>query len=179
MVTLTGSTPYAPFTVYERTFTDASVSPAEVTTWVLADSDSSSYTTSANWRGGGPTPARYVQRVYNLAVPGGASIASATLTHVWRSTVTTASCYYVEVLHAGGVIATYGSEAAPAGCSSGTAYVTDTIPLPAVDTAAEANDLTIRMYGWMDVNRCGGGGRPPCGRWVEDEARVAVSYHLD
>jgi hypothetical protein len=179
MVTVTGATPYAPFTVYERMFTDASVSPAAVTTWVLSASDGSAYTTSANWRSGGPSATRYVERAYNLAVPAGASIGTATLTHVWHSTVTTESCYYVEVLHAGGVIATYGSAAAPAGCSAGTAFVTDTIALPAVDSAAKANDLTIRMYGWMNVSSCGGGGRPPCGRWVEDEVRVAVSYHLD
>jgi hypothetical protein len=75
-------------------------------------------------------------------------VSAATLRHTYRSVTNgNNACWYAEVYTGATLIATYGSTAAPVGCnSSNTTWVTDSLPMPAVNTVARANALTVRLY---------------------------------
>ena len=55
-------------------------------------------------------------------------------------------CYYFEVYQGATLLGTHGSSGSPVSCNGGSGYVTDHVSLTEVDTAAEANELTVRVY---------------------------------
>jgi hypothetical protein len=144
LATVTGTAAGQGFTLYETT---TSSSLTNNVPWGLADDDDTFLATS-NWAKAF-SGARYLSLRFPAYVPSGSSIVSATLTHSYRSAGSKSSvCYYLEVYSGGALLGSHGSAASPVSCNESTsAWVTDVIPLPEVTTAAQANDLTIRLYG--------------------------------
>ena len=66
------------------------------------------------------------------------------------------------------VLATYGSATTPF-CATGTAYTTNTISVPALNTAARVNGAIVRMY----VRTTNGGSTQ------HDQFRLDVGYSVD
>jgi hypothetical protein len=57
------------------------------------------------------------------------------------------TCFYFEVYSGSNLIGTHGSPASPVSCnSSPLSYVTDTVSLPEVSSAALANSVSIKLY---------------------------------
>ncbi len=165
---VSGSTTVAPFTLYETTYTDAADTTPATTPWSIATADATSYLTTNNW----PTAfntARYLKVTFPDYLPATATVTSAQLAHTYRpNTAAQTLCYYFDVLQGATVIATYGSAAVPF-CATGAAYTTDTIPTPALNSAARVNGAIIRMYA-----RASGGGRSQ-----HDRFRLEVGYSVD
>ena len=165
---VTGSTSVAPFALYETTYTDAADASPATTPWSVATADATAYQNPTNW----PTAfntARYLKVTFPSYLPAGATIASAQLVHTFRpATATTTACYYFDVLSGATVIATYGSATTPF-CATGAAYTTNTIPTPALNTAARVNGAIIRMYVRTSV----------AGRTLHDLFRLDVGYSVD
>jgi hypothetical protein len=133
-------------TLYQEVYVDASTGTASTTTWALDAADTSQYTSSGTW-GNAFAAGRYLQFAFPAYLPSGATVTGATFTHAYRSAAASTTCHYVEVYAGATLIGTHGSSGAPYSCnSSTTTFVTDSIPLPEVDTDAEANTLFVRVY---------------------------------
>jgi hypothetical protein len=79
--------------------------------------------------------------------PASGTIAGATFSHSYRSATTGTTCHYFEIYSGTTLIGSRGSAASPFSCnSSATAFVTDTVSLPEVNTVARANTLSIKMF---------------------------------
>ncbi len=91
--------------------------------------------------------ARYLELDYPRYVPVGAMVGGATVHFGYRSLDGAGTtCYYVEVYADGLLAGTHGSPGSPVSCNSAGAYVTDDISLPEIDTVAEANDVSVRVF---------------------------------
>jgi hypothetical protein len=74
-------------------------------------------------------------------------ITSATFRHEYRSaTAGDTTCYYFEVYSGATLLATHGSAGSPVSCNATTSYASDAVALPEVDTVAEANTVTIKLF---------------------------------
>ena len=169
VATVSGSSPYAPFTLSEASLTDASSGTPVSLPWSLAAAgDGSVLTSAANWR---PTfdAARYLELDVPASVPAGAVVTGATFTHAYKDQDGGSACYYVESYSGSTLIGTHGSAAAPY-CNNTAGFVTDSISLPEVTTPAMANSLVLRLY----VSNAGG-----VRRTQHDLATVSLSSHLD
>ena len=149
------------FTRFTRTWTlhrtrmvDASDGVVANDDWgLVAAGDSAFLQTSGNWSNA-YSGTRYVDFVVPSNVPSGATVTGASLKHAYKSaTAGDTSCWYAQVLSGGSVIGTYGSTGSSISCNATTSFVTDTVNLAAVDTGAEANDLTIRVFMTNSGNR--------------------------
>lgn len=165
---VSGSTAVAPFTLYETTFVDAADASPATTPWTLASADATAYQNASNW----PVSfnaTRYLKVTFPDYLPASATVTSAQLVHSHRpATATSTACYYFDVLQGATVIATYGSAASPF-CASGAAHTTNTIALPALNTAARVNGAIVRMYVRTSV----------AGRTLHDLFRLDVGYSVD
>jgi hypothetical protein len=165
---VTGSTTAAPFTLYETSSVDAADTVVATTPWSLAAADGTTYQNLTNWPTAFSTT-RYLKVTFPTYLPSAATVTSAQLVHTWRpATATTTACYYFDVLQGATVIATYGSAASPY-CATGAATTTDTISLPALNTAARVNGAIVRMYVRTSV----------AGRTLHDLFRLDVGYSVD
>jgi hypothetical protein len=91
--------------------------------------------------------ARYLKLTPNAAVPTGATITSAQAQLAYKSvTGGDQTCWYFEVYNGATLIGTHGSSGTPVSCNSTASYVTDSVPVPEVDTAAEANNVVLKVY---------------------------------
>lgn len=170
MATVTGSTPYAAFTLHETTQVDRSTGTATTTPWSLAAAGDNGFLAAAASWDASYNVNKYLQLTVNGHVPTGAVVQNVTLEHVYRGTKSTQTCYLVRVFDGTMLIATYGSTGTPVSCSSSnTSWTSDVVPLPAVDTPAEANNLVVRVHPWAGSN----------GSTQHDRFTVAVSYYLD
>lgn len=134
------------YTLYEASSVEASSGTPTTYPWsIAAANDGAAYTSSLNWLSSF-TSARYLKLSFPAYVPTGASIDSASFTHSYRSATTGQTCYYFEVYSGATLLGTHGSSSNPVSCNSGTTYVTDATSLPEVTTAAQANNLTVRVY---------------------------------
>ncbi|MEP7020442.1 MAG: hypothetical protein ABI808_07310 [Pseudonocardiales bacterium] len=167
VATVTG-TGYAPFTLYPASYSDASTTVATTTPWGLEAADSIPYQSQQNWANNF-NASRYMDFVFPAYVPAVAVVTGATFTHTYKDLNGITDCYYIDVIVSGAVVATHGSAAAPY-CNNTGSYATDTIPLPEINTPAEANGITVRMYA-----KNGGGAR----RSNEDAATLGTAYYLD
>ena len=105
-----------------------------------------SYVSSSDWSTSFDS-ARYLDLTFPAYVAPGSDVTGATFHHAYRSdTAGDTTCYYFQVFSGATLLATHGSAASPVSCNSGTAYVTDDIPLPEVDSDTKANDLTVRLF---------------------------------
>jgi hypothetical protein len=146
MATVTGSSAGTAFTLYSDISTDSATGTATAFPWgIAAAGDSAAYSSLANWTTAfGST--RYLSMTFPAYVPTGAAVSGVTFKHVYRPLTTGSTCWYFEVYSGATLLGTHGSAASPVSCNSTTSYVTDTTSLPEVTTAAQANNLTIRMY---------------------------------
>jgi len=165
--TVTGTTPYGSFTLYPDSTTDAT-GAATTTPWTLAAVDGTASTSAANFQTAF-NAARYLRPVFDPSIPAGATVSGATLNLSYRpNTSTSTLCYYIAVYNGATLLATHGSTAAPLRCVTGTAYTTDAISLPEVNTVAIANATSVRVYFRST----------PAGKAQVDEATLSVSYRL-
>ena len=165
---VSGSTTVAPFTLYETTYTDAADSTPAAVPWPIATADAVARQTSSNWPTAFST-ARYLKVTFPAYLPSSATVTSAQLVHTFRPTTSSATaCFYFQVLQGTTVIATYGSTTTPF-CATGAAYTTNTIPMPALTTAALVNGAIVRMY----VRTTNGGSTQ------HDQFRLDVGYSVD
>jgi hypothetical protein len=147
LATVSGTAAGAPFTLYETRITDATGLIPNTTPWGLAAAgDGAAYQSAAAW----PTSfgaSRYLRVSFPSYVPSGAPVGDVTFRHSYRSTTLGTTCFYFEVYAQGGLIGTHGSSGSPVSCNGSTSnYVTDAVQLPEVDSAAKADDLSIRLY---------------------------------
>lgn len=144
---VSGSTPHASFALYRRRHVDQADGSPSATIWPLVDTgDGAAYVSASRWTTTFDT-SRYLRFSFPGYVPTGATVTAATLHHAYRSVTSgTESCYYLEVYSGGTLIATHGAASSPLSCNSSSSYLSDAFGLPEVDTPAEANDLTVRMY---------------------------------
>ena len=139
-----GSTP---FTLFENSWNDQANGAAATTPWELAATDSTLFTNGTNWTTTN-TGTRYLKETFPAYVPSTATISSVTYTHAFRSNSSGQSvCYFFDVLAGSTVIGSHGTSVAPVNCnSSNSTDVTDTVSLPEVTTAAQANSLSVKLY---------------------------------
>jgi hypothetical protein len=147
LASVSGTTAGTPFTLYETRITDATGLTANTTPWGLAASgDGASYQSAAAWPASFGA-SRYLRLSLPAYVPSGAAVDDVTFRHSYRSATLGTTCFYFEVRAQGGLIGTHGSSGSPVSCNGSTStYVTDAVSLPEVDSAAKADDLSIRLY---------------------------------
>jgi hypothetical protein len=156
------------WTQYATTTTDALTTTPTTVPWGPALQDGTGWISGSNW----PTSfssTKYAEFTFPSNTPGAAVISSVSFENRYRSSLAGSdACYYIEVYSDGSLIGTHGSTSSPVSCNSTTTYATDTISLPEVDTAAEANGLTIRLYGKSSGSR----------KTEHDLVRLGVTYSL-
>jgi hypothetical protein len=136
------------FTLYENRYTDDSPGNANPNSspWSLAFSgDGWFYGTQAGWASTFSST-RYLKLTFPSYAPSSATVSGASFVNSYRGINSSNTCYYFEVLSGGTVIGTHGSTSSPVSCNASANYVTDTVSLPEVNTAARANGLVIKIY---------------------------------
>jgi hypothetical protein len=170
--TVTGSTPYGAFTQPPYQYEDAtapSPAPSVTTPWSLALADASNYRSDGRW-GVNFNAGRYIDFDVDSDVPAAAVITSATLTHSVREADGADVCWFVQTWTTV-LVGQHGSELAPF-CSSGASFGTQVISLPEINTPAEANALTMRVFAWIPS-------AGPTRDTLHDVLTVGINYHLD
>jgi subtilisin family serine protease len=141
----------------------AADSPPATVTITVGDG---AYVSSGNWSGSYDAN-RYLALTFPAYVPSGSVVTGATFRHAYRSeSAGETTCYLIEVYAGVTLLATHGSSGAPVSCNAGPGFVTDTVALPEVDTVAEADTLTIRLYVWNSAGH----------RSVHQLATLGVDY---
>jgi hypothetical protein len=128
-------------------YVDAADGSGSPVPWSLAEADGSVLTSrSGGWDTSFAT-GRHLLLAFPAHVPADATGVTATFTHSYASeTSGTQTCWYFGVYSGATLLATHGSASSPVSCQTGTSMRTDAVALPEVDTPAEANGLSIRMY---------------------------------
>jgi signal peptidase len=166
--TVTGSTAYQSFVLYEKSSIDASTGTATTTPWSLATADGTAYPSAAYWTSA-YSSARYLSFTFGAYVPTGAAVTAVTLTHTWKGSAAGKNfCYFIQVYNATTLLGSHGSSSAPYQCDNTATYVTDTISPPEAASVANANAVTIKLYAW-DANT---------GKSSQDLLQLAVTYSL-
>jgi len=125
--TITGSTAYQSFVLYEKSSTDRSTGTATTTPWSLSTAEGTAYASAANWTTA-YNSARYLSFTFGAYVPTGAAVTDVTLTHTWKgSTAGKNFCYFIQVYNGATLLGAHGSSSSPYHCDSTAAWVTDTI----------------------------------------------------
>jgi len=167
---VTGSTPFVGFTSYERQVVDSSGSLT--TPWSLASVDATIFTSASNWPVTAATT-KYLKLTFDPGVPTGAVISSATLAFVYKASAATSGaglCYYVDVFQSTTLLAAHGSGSSAYSCNtSSTNYVTSTVSLTEVNSAAKANALVVKIYMWSATAL----------KSNVDQGQVTLNYYLD
>ena len=92
------------------------------------------------------TDSRYLELTFPAYVAAGSAVSGAEFRHRYRSAADGGTtCYYFEVYSGAALLATHGDAASPVSCA-GSSYVAETVALPEIDTVAEANSVTIRLF---------------------------------
>ena len=146
LASVTLTTPNVTATAFEKRWDDEANAAAAVTLWPLVATDGTAYTSAANFATTFSTT-RYLKFTPNEAIPTGATISSAQVEFAYKSnTAGNTMCWYFEVYNGATLIGTHGSSAAPVSCNATTAYVTDLVSVPEVNTVAEANAVVLKVY---------------------------------
>ena len=165
LVSVSGSSSDGNFTIYPTSVTDAtSGTPAGPYWWSLQANDTTYFTNSNNW----PTAfnsAKYLKFTFPGYTPAGAIVTGGTFTHTYRSNTTGTTCYYLEIYNGATLIGTKGSSLVPY-CNATTAFVTDSISIPEINTVAKANNVTVKMYVRNSAGRLS----------LHDLARLQINY---
>jgi hypothetical protein len=144
-VTVSGSAYSTAFTLYETSTVNSSSGTAATTPWSLAADDATTYAPASAWTTAF-TSARYLKLTFPAIVPTGADLTSVTLRHAYASSTSVSSCVYIEVYAGTTLLGTHGSATSPLSCRTTTTQATDVISLAEVDTVAEVNTLSVRVY---------------------------------
>jgi len=145
-LTVTGTSYSTAFTLAETSVTNSSSGTATTTPWSLAAADTTTLSPASAWTTSFSS-ARYLTFAVPAIVPTGSTITSVTLRNAYaNASVTTATCVYFQVYNGATLLGTHGSTGTPLSCNSTTTQATDVVSLPEVDTVAEANALTIKLY---------------------------------
>ncbi len=147
-----GSFSYTPVAGYSGVITFTYVandgalnSTAAVVTITVGDG---AYVSSSNWATS-YSSSRYLALTFPAYVPAGSLVTGATFSQRYRSDISgDTTCTFFEVYSGVTLLATHGSAGSPISCNSSSSYVTDTVSLPEIDTVAEANSVTIKLYAW-------------------------------
>jgi hypothetical protein len=163
------TTPWFTTSLLERRWDDEANAAAAVVVWPFVATDGTAYTTVGNLATAFSTT-RYVKFTPNQVVPTGAAITGAQAQFAYKSaTAGDTTCWYVEVYNGATLIGTHGSSASPVSCNATSSYVTDTVSLPELNTAAAASNLVLKVYLRNSGSRKAG----------VELVQVDVSYHLD
>jgi len=114
---------------------------------------------------------RYLKAVFPADLPSGATVTAASLIHTYRDSTGSATvCYYVATFTGTTQLGTHGSTTSPY-CNAGSAYVTDTISLPEVNTGTLANGLIVYLPIWDSGNSTR--------RSQHDQISLSLTYYLN
>lgn len=138
--------PSQAFTLHEMALIDAANGKAETLPWSLAAAgDNALYTSESRWPSSF-SGSRYLLLTLPSYVPAGDALSRVTFVDSYRSAGGSA-CWYFEVYAGGTLIGTHGGPTSPVSCNSSTSsFVTDSVPLPEVTSAAQADGLAIKLY---------------------------------
>ena len=147
LATVTGSTPYGSFALYEEIYRDRSTGTAATTNWSLAISaDSTTYINVSNWATTFAA-ARYMKFTFDPGVPTGSVITSASIDFYYKpNNGTDTVCWYFETYNGATLLGTHGSSGTPVSCNSTNVFSTDNVTLSELTTVTNANNLTIKVY---------------------------------
>jgi hypothetical protein len=146
LASVTVTTPWFTTTLLEKRWDDEANAASTASLWPLVATDGTAYTTVGNFATAF-NAARYLKFTPNQAVPVGAVISGAQVQFAYKSaTAGDTTCWYFEVYNGTTLIGTHGSSGTPVSCNATTSYVTNTVPIPEVDTDAEANSLVLKAY---------------------------------
>jgi len=171
LATVTGSTPYASFTMYERIYRDQATGSVTTTNWSLATAgDGASHISAANWTNSFGA-ARYMKFAFDPGVPSGSVLTSASIRFYYKANTSgNTICWYFETYNGATLLGTHGSSGSPISCNSTTSFSTDNVTLSELTSAADANNLTIKVY--MKDS-------PPARKSQTDLVQLDVNYFLD
>ena len=103
-------------------------------------------------------------------MPTGAVVSGTSLSFAYKSAQAgDTACWYLEVDNGTTPIGTHGSTVTPISCNATSSFVTDPVTLTEVDTPAEANNLTLKVF----MKDSG------AKKTLIDLARVTLTYYLD
>ena len=169
LASVTITTPYSTATLFEQRWDDESGGTPSATLWPFVAVDGTAYTSAGSFATAFSTT-RYIKLTPNESVPTGSMITNVQLRFAYKSaTAGDTTCWYVEVYNGATLIGTHGSSASPVSCNATSAYVTDTVPIPEVSTAAIANNVVLKVY-----MRDSGAAKASI-----DLAQLDVNYYLD
>ena len=107
----------------------------------------------------------------SLDVPTGATVTAATLTFAYRSVTGSTISWYCDVLSGGSTLATHGSTGTPiSSTSSTTTPQSDGVTLTEINSAARANDTTVKAYLKSSTNNKAA---------QIDQVTIDVTWYLD
>jgi hypothetical protein len=171
VATVTGTYLSTAFTQNEVSYNDFSSGASVRTSWALTSAaDTTAYTT-AGW-GTAFSSTRYVRFVLgNLDIPTGATVTAATLTFAYRSVTASTISWYCDVLSGGSTLATHGSSGTPiSSTTSTTTPQSDGVTLTEINSAARANDTTVKAYMKSSANNKAA---------QIDQVTIDVTWYLD
>ena len=170
MATITGSTPYANFTMYQKIYRDDADTTTTTTNWGLATSgDGAAYTSAANWATTFSST-RYLKVSFDPNVPSGSVITSACLDPTTTSqTLPDTACWYFETYNGATLLGTHGSSGTPVSCNATSSFSADHVTLAELTGVTDANNLTVKIYMKDSVSK----------KSQTDFAQLNVNYYLD
>jgi hypothetical protein len=135
------------FTLYEKQKIDDSSGSANPTAaaWALAVGGDVWFYGTSGWASTFSST-RYLKLTFPSYAPSSATVSGASFVNSYRGINSSNTCYYFEVLSGSTVIGTHGSTSSPVSCNATANFVTDTVSLPEVNSAAKANGLIIKIY---------------------------------
>jgi hypothetical protein len=147
LATVTGSTPYSSFTLYEKIYRDQADTSLTTTDWSLATAgDSTAYVNASNWATTFST-LRYMKFTFDPGVPTGSVITSASVDFYYKNnTAGDTLCWYFETYNGATLLGTHGSSGSPVSCNGTTSFSTDNVTLAELTSVTDANSLTIKVY---------------------------------
>ena len=165
--TVTGSTAAGGFTLYPNTVVDSADSTPASDVWGMATAGDGATFQTQGWPTSFST-SRLLTVTFPGIVPAGSTVTSASVIHSYRSvTAGDNACWYFEIYNGATLIGTHGSAASPVSCNSTGSFVTDTVPVPEVDTVAEANNAVVKVYMKISTNK---------GKTLHDRLALSVNY---
>jgi hypothetical protein len=163
------TTPYTTHTLFERRWDDESTGTSTATLWPFVAADGTAYTSAGSFATTFSTT-RYIKLTPNESVAASATITNVQLQFGYKSaTAGDTTCWYLEVYNGATLIGTHGSSASPVSCNATTAYVTDSVSIPELNTPAAANNVVLKIYMRNSGARTAS----------IDVAQLDVNYYLD
>ncbi len=140
LATISGTVGGQTFTLNEMTGVNQADTSAETLPWTLGFADAVFFTNATSYASSF-TSTKYTGVTFPSGyLPSSADLEAVSFVHTWQSINASTVCYYLDVFSGGSSIGTVPASPADLSCATGTAsWVTDTIPLPMVDTPAEIN----------------------------------------